>query len=237
MEKIYKQRKLLNFLVLVAFFSISGCVDTSGPVIPSSINYMSEMKIVNLVQGSGSTSLVLNDQSLGNVDFASEYPAGNFLSIPSGNKALKVTFSGGTTKTFQFPAATEYKFRVFLYGTTSESEMKVVTQRYIWQTKNSKEGAPLFPENKTQVCVFNASTNALLNQVIVGNDTASFPTPLGLGSSSPYLMFNGSSTNIKLIYNDTVSVTINTSLQTKSRYTLVTYDDGSAVNFKVFTDD
>jgi len=237
MKYFYKPKKLLVILASLVVFVFVSCVDTSGPVIPSSINYSSEMKVVNLVNGSGNTTLKLNGQSLGSVNFGDEYPAGDFLTVPSGSKSLQATFSGGVTKTYKFAAPTEYKFRVFLIGNTTDTEAKVLTQRYIWQTKNSAEGSPLFPEGKGQLLVFNGSPDATIKSIIVGTDTVEFATPLATGSSTPYLSFNSGSYSVKVIYNNTLSVSFNQTLGSKNRYTLVLYDNAASLKSKVFTDD
>ncbi len=237
MKNFYQQRKLLLVILPLVVFMFSSCVDTSGPVIPSSIDYSSEMKVVNLVIGSGNTALILSGQSLGSVNFGDEYPTGDFMKIPSGSKTLRATFSGGTSKNYQFAAPTEYKFRVFLIGNTSDTEAKVVTQRYIWQTKNSAEGSPLFPDNKGQIVVFNGSPDIQIDAIIVGSDTVAFSNPLGFGSSTSYLKFNAGNYAIKIIYNTNQTFTVNQTLGSKNRYTLVLYDNAASLKSKVFTDD
>jgi hypothetical protein len=235
MKKLYKQKLLL--LILPVIVILSGCVDTSGPVIPSRINYSSEVKVVNLVNGSGTTSFVLNNQSLGSANFGEEAPAGNFLSVPSGSKSLKANFANGSSKTYQFAAPTEYKLRIFLVGTVTSSESYVVTQRYIWQTKNSTEGSPLFPENKGQLVVFNGSPDATINAVILNSDTVSFSSALSTGKSTNYLAFPSGSKNVKVIYNGNQELNFSYNLDSKNRYTLALYDSSASLKYKVFLDD
>lgn len=153
MIQFYIRNKLLLIIPIVAFIFFS-CVDTSNPVIPSSINYNSQIKVVNLISGSGNTSFTLNNKALGNADFGEETPIGDFLTVPSGSKSLKATFVNNSTKTYQFGAPTDYKFRVFLVGDLISSEAKVLTQRYIWQTKNSQEGSKLFLDRIEKVRYF-----------------------------------------------------------------------------------
>ncbi len=237
MNNFYQRKKLLLVLLPLVVFIFSSCVDTSGPVIPSSINYSSEMKVVNLVIGSGNSTLTLNGQTLGSVNFGDEYPTGDFLKVPSGSKTLRVTFGGGASKSYQFAAPTEYKFRVFLIGNTSDTEAKVITQRYVWQTKNSAEGSPLFPENKGQITLFNGSPDSEINALIVGSDTVSFSTPVGFGSSTPYRAYNAGSYTIKVVYNDSLNYSFSQNLGSRNRYTLVLYDNAASLKSKVFTDD
>lgn len=236
MIQFYIRNKLLLILPIVAFVFYS-CVDTSGPVIPSSINYNSQIKVVNLVTGSGSISFTLNSQALGNANFGEETPTGEFLTVPSGSKSLKATFANSSTKTYQFAAPTEYKFRVFLFGDLTNSEAKVLTQRYIWQTKNSQEGSPLFPDRKGQILLFNGSPDAVINALVVGNDTVNFSNPLTLGSSTSYYAFNSGNHTIKIIYDSTSVLTFDRYLGSKNRYTVAVYDSASNLKFNVFLDD
>ncbi|MEJ5304484.1 MAG: DUF4397 domain-containing protein [Ignavibacteria bacterium] len=235
MKHSYKSKLLL--LILPVIVILSGCVDTSGPVIPSSINYSSQMKIVNLVIGSGSTNFVLNGTTFGSANFGEETPAGDFATVNSGSKTLVANFSGGSSKTFQFAAPTEYKFRVFLVGTLTSNESYLVTQRYIWQTKNSVEGDPLFPANKGQLVIFNGSPDATIDAVILNSDTVSFNTPLSLGKSTSYLQFPAGSKNIKVIYNGNQELTFTYDLGSRNRYTLVVYDQAANLKYKVYLDD
>lgn len=235
MKNFYKQKILL--LILPVIIILSGCVDTSGPVIPSSINYSSQMKVVNLVIGSGNTSFVLNGQNFGSANFGEETPAGDFATITSGSKSLVANFSGGSSKTYQFAAPTEYKFRIFLVGTLSSNESYLVTQRYIWQTKNSPEGNPLFPENKGQLVIFNGSPDASIDAVILNTDTVTFSTPLNSGQSTSYLAFPSGSKNVKVIYNGNQELSFTYDLGSRNRYTLVVYDQAASLKYKVFLDD
>lgn len=236
MIQFYIRNKLLLILPIVAFVFFS-CVDTSEPVIPSSINYNSQIKVVNLVSGSGNTTFTLDNKALGNANFGEETPTGEFLTVPSGSKSLKATFANSSTKTFQFAAPTEYKFRVFLFGDLTKSDAKVLTQRYIWQTKNSQEGSPLFPDGKGQLLLFNGSPDAVINSLIVGNDTVHFSNPLALGSSTPYYAFNSGTYTIKIIYNNTSVLTFDRNLGSQNRYTIAVYDSASSLKSNVFLDD
>jgi hypothetical protein len=195
------------------------------------------MKVVNLVIGSGNTSFVLNGKTFGTANFGEETPAGDFATITSGSKSLVANFSGGSSKTYQFAAPTEYKFRVFLVGTLTSNELYLVTQRYIWQTKNSPEGNPLFPENKGQLVVFNGSPDATVDGVIVGSDTVKFSAPLTSGKSTSYLAFPSGSKNVKVIYNGNQELSFTYNLGSRNRYTMVIYDQAASLKYKVFLDD
>ena len=160
----YKTKLLLAISICTLIF-IAGCVDTSVQSIPTSIDYSSQIKIVNLVTGAGTATLTLNGQSLGTADFGSEVPGSQlaFLTIPSGNKTLSASFVSAASKDFQFAAATEYKLRVFLVGTATSNNLITNYQRYIWQTPGSTNGNALFPADTGQVAFFNGSPDATLN--------------------------------------------------------------------------
>ena len=162
----YKTKLLMTMSIFVVVF-IAGCVDTSVQSIPSSIDYSSQIKIVNLVSGAGTATLTLNGQSLGTVDFGSEIPGSQvaFLTIPAGNKTLVASFASADTNDFQFAAATDFKLRAFLVGTAASIELFTQYQRYIWQTPGSANGSALFPADTGWVAFFNGSPDAVINSV------------------------------------------------------------------------
>src|SRR4030067_3670713 len=141
----FDKNKLLFSISISLILIWSGCVDTGVQSIPDSIVYYSQLKFTNLVVGAGSYTLTLNGQSIGTVDFGSEAPAGSFIQVQSGSKTLNASFTGAPSEGYKFSADTDYKIRVFLIGTAASNELLKSTQRYIWQTKDSPNGAPLFP--------------------------------------------------------------------------------------------
>ena len=52
MRKAYKTKLLIVISIFTVVF-VAGCVDTSVQPIPNSINYSSQIKVVNLVSGAG----------------------------------------------------------------------------------------------------------------------------------------------------------------------------------------
>ena len=232
----YKTRLLLAISICTIIF-IAGCVDTSVESVPQSINYSSQIKIVNLVSGAGTATITLNGQSLGTVDFGNEIPGTpNFLTIPSGNKTLNAVFAADTSD-YLFAAATEYKLRVFLAGTAASNELYTQYQRYTWQTPGSANGSNLFPDNIGQVAFFNGSPDAVLNSVIINNDTTEFDNPLAMGEGSVYLRVNSGAASFDVLYNDSLHVTFNHDLMSKGRYTAVIYDAAASIKNAVFVDD
>jgi hypothetical protein len=227
-------------ICICAVVFIAGCVDTSVQSIPSSIDYSSQIKIVNLVSGAGTATLTLNGQSLGSVDFGSEIPGpqSTFLTIPSGNKTLNASFATASSKNFQFAAATEYKLRIFLVGTAASNDLVTNYQRYIWQTPGSDNGKNLFPADTGQIAFFNGSPDATLNSVTIDDTvTIEFDSPLGLGDGASYMKLKAGNYSFNVLYNDSLHTTFIYDLGAKGRYTAVIYDDAVSIKNTVFVDD
>jgi hypothetical protein len=238
--KIPYKTKLLMAISICTFIFIAGCVDTSVQSIPTSIDYSSQIKIVNLVSGAGTATLTLNGQSLGAANFGSEVPGSSsaFLTIPSGNKTLAASFTSAANKNFQFAAATDYKIRVFLVGTAASNNLVSKYQRYIWQTPGSANGNSLFPADTGWVSFFNGSPDAALNSVTIdGTTTIEFDSPLAMGDSAPYLKLKSGSHSFNVLYNDSLHTTFDYNLGAKGRYTAVIYDAAASIKNAVFIDD
>lgn len=230
---------LLVFTPVLIFFT--NCVDTSVESIPESITYYSELKFTNLVTGAGSATLTLNGAALGSVNFGSEIPGtqSEFLTVPAGSKTLEVNF-GNTANTLKFASTTDRRMRIFIIGTTNSNEIITSTQRYIWQTKDSESGQPLFPSDKGQIAFFNGSPDGILNSVTfsgAADSTIEFENPLALGQSVSYIKLKPGSYNMDVLYNDTLHVTFNGDLLAKGRYTAVLYDAAANLKNAIFVDD
>ena len=233
----YKRLLLIMSIWTVVF--ITGCVDVSVQPIPNSINYSSQIKVVNLVSGAGTATLTLNGQSLGSVDFGSEVPGPQlaFLTIPAGSKTLSASFASAASKDFQFAATTDYKIRIFLVGTAASNDLVTNSQRYIWQTKDSDNGKALFPPDTGQVAFFNGSPDAVLNSVTINGTTIIFDSPLEMGDGAPYIMLKSGSYSFNVLYNDSLHTTFDYNLGAKDRYTAVIYDAAASIKNAVFVDD
>src|SRR3990172_306440 len=233
----YKRLLLIMSIWTVVF--ITGCVDVSVQPIPNSINYSSQIKVVNLVSGAGTATLTLNGQSLGSVDFGSEVPGPQlaFLTIPAGSKTLSASFASAASKDFQFAATTDYKIRIFLVGTAASNDLVSNAQRYIWQTKDSDNGKALFPPDTGQVAFFNGSPDAVLNSVTINGTTIIFDSPLEMGDGAPYIMLKSGSYSFNVLYNDSLHTTFDYNLGAKDRYTAVIYDAAASIKNAVFVDD
>lgn len=234
------KNKLLVLLFSGIMVYIGGCVDTSIQTIPDSVNYMSQVKIVNLVSDGGTATITLNNQALGTLDLGAEYPAsGTYMDIPSGNKVLSVNYSADSLRQYRFAADTEYKLRVYLVGSAGSAQVIKNLQRYIWQTKDSQNGASLFPADTGQVAFFNGSTLATINSVTPsgGADPIEFDTPLGLGQTYSYTKLAAGTYQFTVLYNDSLETTIDYTLGSKGRYTVIFYDNGGNLQNKVLVDD
>jgi len=237
--RIPYKRLLLTIGIGTVVF-IAGCVDTSVNPIPGSINYSSQIKVVNLVQGAGTATLTLNGQSLGTADFGSEVPGSGsaFLTIPAGSKTLDASFTSAASTSFKFAAQTDYKFRVYLVGTDSSNELVRQTQRYIWQTKDSPNGKALFPADTGWVAFFNGSPDAVISSVtMTGPDTVTVTQSLAMGKSTPYTKLKAGDYAFDVLYNDSLHTTFDYTLGAKGRYTAVIYDAAVSIKNAVFIDD
>jgi len=244
--RIVHKTKLLLVLTISVFtvVFIAGCVDTSVQPIPNSIDYSSQIKVVNLVSGAGTATLTLNGQSLGSADFGSEVPGSqsNFLTVPAGSKTLSASFASAANKDFQFAASTDYKLRVFLVGTAAISDLATIYQRYIWQTPGSDNGKALFPADTGQIVFFNGSPDAILNSVTIvttTNDTTTieFDSPLEMGDGTSYLKLKSGNYSFNVLYNDSLHTTFDYDLVAKGRYTAAIYDTEASIKNAVFVDD
>jgi len=231
-------KRLLLAIGICSVVFIAGCVDTDVNPIPPSIDYQSQMKVVNLVQGAGTATLTLNGQSLGTAEVGSEVPGSgsDFLTIPSGAKTLAASFGSAANKNYQFAATTEIKFRVFLVGTDSSNNAVLMVQRYIWQTKDSQNGAKLFPADTGWVAFFNGSPDAVLNSVSINGASTSLGN-LESGSAYKYIKLAAGTYSFDVTYDTDQHVTFDYTVASKGRYTAAIYDEAASIKNTVFVDD
>lgn len=246
----YKTRLLIAISVLTVVF-IAGCVDTSVDPIPNSVDYSSQIAISNLVTGAGAANLTLNGQALGTVAVGSEYPGQlPFLTVPSGNKVLSVSFATAASKEYRFAATTDYKQRIYLVGTAAKSEVFRVAQRYIGQTKDSPTDASLYPADTAWVALFNGSPDAKINSLTISGKKTTFTAPLVKGQGVPYTKLAAGSYDFsfnitfKVALTDTTSMdsTMNTApfnytVVSKAKYSVALYDSANNLQHAVFIDD
>lgn len=246
----YKTRLLIAISVLTVVF-IAGCVDTSVNPLPNNVDYSSQISIANLVSGAGAANLTLNSQSLGTADLGSEYPGIlPFLTVPSGNKVLSVSFATAPVQTYKFAAISLYKQRIYLVGTAAKSEAFSVLQRYARQTIDSPTDAYLYPVDTASVTLFNGSPDAKINSVTIGGNKTTFTTPLVMGKGVAYTKLAAGSYDFafnitfKVALTDTTSMdsTMNTTpfnytVVSQGRYSVALYDSAANLQHAVFIDD
>ncbi len=225
--------KVKFLLVLWAglIFIIPGCVDTSVQTIPSSIHYESQVSFVNLVTGVGAADFTINGQAV-NIGFGEE---SGVLTVPSGSKNIPVTFASGSPVTYSFSLETENKFRVFMVGTDSASDVVKMNLRTTFGTVSTNPDSAL-------VAFFNGSPGAALDGItmVAGTDTqaVSFDSPVAYGEFSSLMTFAPGNYTVGFAYNDSLSTSIGFTLNVSAaaKYTAPTYDTPSNMKLKVLTD-
>jgi hypothetical protein len=223
--------KILLVLWAGLIFIIPGCVDTSVQTIPPNINYESQTTFVNLVTGVGAADFTINGQAV-NVAFGEE---SGVLTVPSGSKNIPVTFASGSPVTYSFSLETENKFRVFMVGTDSASDVVKMNLRTTFGTVGTNPDSAL-------VTFFNGSPGATLDAItmIAGADTqtVSFDSPIAYGDFSSLMTFAAGNYSVGFAYNDSLSTNLGFTLNVGAgtKYTVTSYDLPSNMNMKVLTD-
>jgi hypothetical protein len=188
------------------------------------------VSFVNLVTGVGAASFAINGQAV-NIGFGEE---SNVLTVPSGSKEISVTYASGAPKTYILTLDTENKFRVFIVGTDSASDVVRMNLRTTFGTVSTNPDSAL-------VTFFNGTPGAALDTIVVaGTDTqkVSFDSPVAYGDFSSLMTFAPGNYTVGFVYNDTVSTSISFSLNVSAaaKYTAPTYDTPSNMKLKVLTD-
>lgn len=246
---------------LLAF--IVGCVDTSVQPIPKSIDYRSQISVVNLTVGTGTATVnvygakpsVAGDGSLAdNIDYSSAILTGSltlgsvapatYQDVPAGAKAIIVTYTSAAKDTFKLTTDTDYKMRLFIVGDNSAGGRTLVksAERTIFQAPGSSGGASLFPDGYGWVKFFNGSPDVgTVGDVVVkgGKLDTTFAFNAGFAKGSDYLKL-ASGTAYTFTVRSDAKDTLTTFSQTpasKGRYTTVIYDVKASLKNKVLTDD
>jgi len=212
-------------------FFISGCVDTSVQTIPSSIDFSSQASFINLVTGAGAADFTINSQSVSDLGFGVET---GVMTIPAGSKNVDVSFANGPDQTYSFSLETDYKFRVYMIGTSASSDVVKTTLRRVDGMYNTNPDSAL-------VAFFNASPESELNGfTIAGTDTTdiSFDSNVAFGESSPQMAFAPGNYKVALSYNDSLSTSLSfdLSVEANGQYVAVAYDTLSSMKMTVLTD-
>jgi hypothetical protein len=249
-------KKLLYIVSISLILFLAGCVDTGVDNIPTSINYNSQVKIVNLASGVGTATVTMKDASggsisFGQISFGSDAPAEgqSYQTIPAGNKTLSISYSSGGASSLLLTTESNYKMRIFLIADTSNVKSLIKrTERYIWQTKSSATDKYLYPTDTAEVAFFNASPDFTVDTVDVNGkivvfsngDTTVFSNlaakALGLGDAMGYAKIKAGNYTFNFISNG-IKATFSATLSSQGRYTIVIYDKASSLKGKAFTDD
>lgn len=233
--------KILVFFLAFSLISLVSCVDTSVQNITLK-DYKSHIQFVNLVKGVSSLTIAVDGQSLGSVNFGAELPGG-YREFPSGAKKVILSYPipGVLNDTLPIVFETERKIRIFIIGDTSLPTFVKGDERYIWQTKDSREGAHLFPADTFQIRVFHGASGTgnitdIRIKTPVKDTTISFPVAYGRVSSYFKLRVGVPYTFIAYASRDSLS-SVTISPESKRRYTVVLYDSAGTRKSKFFIDD
>jgi hypothetical protein len=248
---------------LLAF--VVGCVDTAVQPIPTTVDYKSDVNIVNLAAGTGAATVnvyhaVVDQNALASnilqtkIDYSSAtmsgtgialgstLPASTYQEIPSGGLAVVVTYANSAAKdTFLLSANSQYKMRLFIVGDTSAAGRSLVkgTERYIWQTPGSTEGAQLFPAGSGWLKVFNGCPDSSVSFDVQDAATDSSYDKAGLDFSTGagyYQLPSGKNYNLIVTAGSTVD-TVAFTPGSQKRYTAIIYNFGANLQVNVLTDD
>ncbi len=249
---------------LLAF--IVGCVDTSVQPIPTSVNYRSQISVVDLTVGTGTATLnvyggVPDPDSLkknilsikydlstsllnGSLTLGAVAPTTSYQDVPAGAKLIVVSYSSAATDNFKLTTDTDYKMRLFIIGDNTAGGRTLVksTERYIFQAPGTSSGDPLFPAGYGWVKFFNGSPDVgTVGDVVVkgGKIDTTFAFSGDFGKGSGYLKLPSGtaySFTVRSDKQDTLA-TFSQTPASQHRYTTVIYDAKASLKTKVLTDD
>ncbi len=251
MNKADKFKLLYIFGISLIFYFI-GCVDTSVQNIPTSIDYHSQVQLINLAAHNGAATInIVNadgvaEGSTGQLNVGDAYPADGqpFMDLPSGTKTFNVTFTSGATASFKLTIDTERKIRLLLVNPdASTTNLIKGDERYTWQEKNSSNAGDLFPADTAQISFFNATPDATIDSAFVQGELQDIPS-LSVGKGTPYLMYTPPATFTITFKQDTtgaggnpVLATATIGAQSQGRYSAILFGTQGNLQAKVYTDD
>ncbi len=246
---------------LLAF--VVGCVDTAVQPIPTSINYYSDINVVNLAVGTGSATIgvydaVVDPDSLainvlttkinyssavlsGTAAMGATLPASSYQQVPAGGKGIIVSYASAPTDTFKLSTDSDYKMRLYIVGdnTAGGRQMVKSTERYIWQTPGSTEGATLFPAGSGWLNFFNGSPDGDVSVDIqdAATDSSLDAVDVTLFKTSGYLQVPSGKTYNVIVTAGTTVDTVAITPGSQKRYTTLIYDTAANLKLAVLTDD
>jgi hypothetical protein len=250
---------------LIYFFSISlliflyGCIDTNVQVIPSSFDFRSQFKIVNLASMGGAVTVKVLDNtkqvvaSASGLNVGDEYPGSgvNFLDIPAGTHTFIGSFANSAKPdTVTESLDSDKKVRLFIVENAAGSPSLVKCfQRYTTQLKGSAYGKGLYPADSACILFFNGASDTSVAQIevkgtngttTVFDSTITLSTELKTGTATAYFKLKVASNYAITFIGDSGNLSTVTTFtpQSQSRYSAVVYGSNSATyKSKVYTDD
>jgi len=248
--------KLFYIVSISLLFILSSCVDTGVQVIPSSLDFNSQVKIVNLAPTTGSASIkllksVANDdgsysvkslQDISGLAVGDEYPSAgqDFMEVNSGYFYLLVN---GNSDSLKVKLETDRKERLFLLEDTSKTVFltpKIL--RYTWQTKDSEQDTALYPANMTSISFLNGAPDVAIDGIGISSSSTdtTISVSLAQGDAFGYTKFKApASFTITFMSGEDTLSTATVNAQAKGRYSAVIFGSKSSnsLQTKVFTDD
>lgn len=251
MNKADKFKLLYIFGISLIFF-FTGCVDTSVQNIPSSFDFHSQVKIVNLSSNGGAATINVFDvtgakvASVSSLNVGDEYPGNGqaFLDLQAGSKTFIITYANAPADTFKQVTDTDLRMRFFIVDVndTTRNIVKSV-ERYTWQQKNTANGKALFPSDSTSIMFFNSS-DVTVAKIIVKSTSPAVDTTITAsltnGKGFHYTMFKAPGNYTVSFWSASDSLaSVSFSPQVQSRYSTVLYGSSikNTLQSKVFTDD
>ena len=236
-------RILLTFGMSLAFLMV-GCVDTSVQPIPTTLNYRSQVKIVNLAPDVASADFSMTTHagetiSFGTIAYGDE-SAGAFKDVPAGSKELQFN-----SESLKVNTEVDKKMRLFVVGANSTDRNIIkVNQRYTFQTKDDPTNSSLYRADTAAIAFANGSSDLAITkiQAVSADADTTLAIALGYGNVANHQYIKAGDYTINIISktaagNDTVMTSFQATLAAKGRYTAVVYDNKASLKNKVFTDD
>ena len=252
MKKADKRRLL--FIVSIGFILfLAGCVDTNVTNIPTTVDYRSDVNVVNLVAGMGAATVTMKEASgealaagqtitYSNIAMGDESPSGSFKNIPAGIKTVYISYASSSSidTIGALNTLTNYKERLFLVGNNNSSRSIVtMIQRYISSTKDD---TVLFPKNVAQIAFMNGSPDDTVSSVGMVSETdtstVSLSSSIVMGDLLNYTQVDpGTYTFYVVSGSGHVAQQSNVTLSSQGRYTAIIYDYSNSLQIKILTDD
>lgn len=245
MRKADKMKLLyIASISLLAF--IVGCVDTSVQPIPNSVDFRSQVSVVNLT--TGSTNADVSMYSVDNPTTAvistsiAFGQASSYFDIPAGIKKLGVKYTGFTPAkdtTFQLTTESMYRMRIFLVGDGTGNGVGVqkAAQSYI----SSMDNGSSIPVGSTEIRLFNGSPDAgsvTSMKVKGGTVDTSIAVSAAYMAGTKYFQISAGTYNVTLVAgSDTLTTFSTNQMSSQKRYTAFIYDLKASLKSNILSDD